>query len=227
MPPSNNPAGHFFSPHTTAPSSSSFSWLTLNVITDSTVSSAVAAGSGGDCGAADGPLLSSSLINASPLSSGSSAKKGSPPLESYPSLFNSEFWLWNQFFRVGTALGKMDPPSAPSKTVPLAVPSPSGGKLVIDRPIGRRWLLFVWSALPLSPSILPSPKASISGSNAKHSSTRLSMLEFCKLAKFDNANAGRTPACVLALRGGRGGVPEGIGGVVKVRRLIVKLGSQP
>ncbi len=48
-------------------------------------------------GAAGGPLLSSSLIYASPLSLDSSAKKGSPPLESYPSLFNSEILMWNRF----------------------------------------------------------------------------------------------------------------------------------
>ncbi len=100
-------------------------------------------------------------------------------------------------------------------------------KLVVDRPIGKRGPLFVWSAAPLSLRILPSPKASISGSTAKHSSTRLSTLAFCKLAKLDDANAGRMPACVLALRGGRGGVPGGRGGVLKVCRLIVKLGSRP
>jgi hypothetical protein len=33
---------------------------------------------------------------------------------------------------------------------------------------------------------------------------------------LDDSNAGRTPACVLALRGGKGGVPGGRGGVVKV-----------
>jgi hypothetical protein len=52
---------------------------------------------------------------------------------------------------------------------------------------------------------LPLPKASISGSIVKHSSTRLSTLAFCQCIEFDNADAGRTPACVLALRGGRGG----------------------
>jgi hypothetical protein len=72
---------------------SSFSWVTLSLITDSTISSAVTAGSGGDGGAAGGPLSSSGSKYASPLSSGSSANKGSPPLESYPSSFNSEFWL--------------------------------------------------------------------------------------------------------------------------------------
>jgi hypothetical protein len=102
----------------------------------------------------------------------------------------------------------MDPLLAPSKTVPLAVPSTSAGKLVIDRPVVKRGALFVWSATPFYPSILPSPKASISGSSAKHSSTRLPTLAFCELAKFDNANAGRTPACVLALRGGRIGVVD-------------------
>jgi hypothetical protein len=35
--------------------------------------------------------------------------------------------------------------------------------------------------------------------------TRLSMLAFCKRIKFDDADAGRMPACVLVLRGGRGG----------------------
>jgi hypothetical protein len=74
---------------------------------------------------------------------------------------------------------------------------------------------------------LPSPKVFISASIAKHSLTRLSTLAFCKLAKLDDADAGRTPACVLALRGSRGGVPGGRGGVVKVRKLIVKLGSRP
>jgi hypothetical protein len=121
----------------------------------------------------------------------------------------------------------MPPPSAPSKTVPLAVLSTSTCKLVIDRPIGKRGQLFVWSAAPLSPRILPLLKVSISGSVAKHSLTRLPTLAFWELAKLDDANAGRMPACVLALRGGRGGVPGGRRGVVKVRRLIVKLGSRP
>ncbi len=121
----------------------------------------------------------------------------------------------------------MPPPLAPSKTVPYAVPSTSAGKLVVDRPIGKWGALFVWSAVPLSPRILPSPKVSISGSILKHLSTRLSTLVFCELAKLDNADSGRTPAYVLALRGGRGGVPGGRGGVVKVTRLNVKLGSQP
>ncbi len=78
------------------------------------------------------------------------------------------------------------------------------------------------------PKNLPLPKAPISGSNAaKHPLMRLSTLAFCKRIEFDNANARRTPACVLALRGGRGGVPGERGGVVKVRTLILKLGSLP
>jgi hypothetical protein len=121
----------------------------------------------------------------------------------------------------------MPPPSAPSKTVPSAVPTTSAGELVVDRPIGKRGPLFVWSAAPLSPRILPSPKASISGSVAKHSSMRLSTLAFFELSKLDDADAGRTPACMLVFRGGRGGVPGGRGGAVKVTRLNVKLGSQP
>ncbi len=124
-------------------------------------------------------------------------------------------------------MGKKAPPLVPSKTVPLAVPSTSAGKLVVDRPIGKRGLLFVWSVALLSPRILPLPKASISGSIAKYLSMRLPTSAFCKLAKLDNADAGRIPACVLALKGGRGGVSGGREGVVKVRRLIVKLGSRP
>ena len=124
-------------------------------------------------------------------------------------------------------VGNMDPPLAPSETVPSAVPSASAGKLVKDRPLGKRGALFVWSARPLSPRISPSPKASISGSITQHQLTRMSTLAFCKRIEFDDANAGRTPACVLALRGDRGGVPGGRGGVVKVTRLNVKLGSQP
>jgi hypothetical protein len=102
----------------------------------------------------------------------------------------------------------MDSPSALSETVPSAVPSASAGELVIDRPLGKRGALFVWSARPLSPRISQSPKASISGSVP---STRLSTLAFCERIKFDDADAGRTPACVLALRGGRGGCREGEG----------------
>jgi hypothetical protein len=68
---------------------------------------------------------------------------------------------------------------------------------------------------------------SISGSVVKHPLTRLSMLAFCEHIKFDNANSGRTPACVLALRGYRKGVSGERGGVIKVSRLIVKLESQP
>jgi hypothetical protein len=102
-------------------------------------------------------------------------------------------------------VGNKDLPSAYSETVPSAVPSTSAGKLVIDRPLGKRGVQFVWSARPLSLRILPLPKASISGSIVKHSSTRLSTLAFCQCIEFDNADAGRTPACVLALRGGRGG----------------------
>ncbi len=129
---------------------SSFSWVSLSIIIASTVSSAVAAGSGGDGGAAGGQLSSSGSIYASPLSLETLEKEVSPPSESYPSSLNSEFWFWNQFFREGTALGKMDPHSAPSKTVPLAVPSTSASKLVIDRPIGKRGPMFAWSATPLS-----------------------------------------------------------------------------
>ncbi len=101
---------------------------------------------------------------------------------------------------------KCPPPLAPSKTVPLAVPSTFTGKLVIDRPIEKRGLLFVWSATPFSPRILPSPKASISGSIAKHLSTRLPTLAFCEGTEFDNANTRGMLACVLSLRGGGGGV---------------------
>jgi hypothetical protein len=119
----------------------------------------------------------------------------------------------------------MDPPPASAETVPSAVLSTFTGKLVIDRPLGKRGALFVWSVTPLSPRILPLPKVSNFGSNAKHPLTRLSMSAFCKLTKFDNADARRMLICVLALRGGRGGVLGERGGVVKVCRLIVKLGS--
>ncbi len=105
----------------------------------------------------------------------------------------------------------MDPPSAPSEAVPSAVPSTFAGKLVIDRPFGKRGVLFVWSVMPLSPRILPSPKAFISGSIAKRPLTRLSTLAFRERIEFDDANAGRTPACVMALRGGRRGFGEGEG----------------
>jgi hypothetical protein len=107
----------------------------------------------------------------------------------------------------------MDPPLAPSETVPSAVPttSISAGELVIGRTIGKRELLFVWSATPLAPRILPSPKTSISGSKEKHLLTRLLTLAFHKRIEFDNADAGKTPTCVLALRGGRGGCREGEG----------------
>ncbi len=124
-------------------------------------------------------------------------------------------------------IGNMNPLLVPSKTVPSAVLSTSARKLVKDWHVGKRGALFVWSVMPPSPRILPLPKESISGRDAKQPSTRLSTFEFCKRIKLDNANAGRTPTCVLALRGGRGGVPGGRGAVVKVHRLIVKLGSQP
>ncbi len=45
--------------------------------------------------------------------------------------------------------------------------------------------------------------------------------------QFDNADARRMLACVLAMRGSRGGVPGGRGEIVKVGRLILKLGSRP
>jgi hypothetical protein len=109
--------------------------------------------------------------------------------------------------------GKYGPPSAPSETVPSAVLSTSAGKLVINRPFEKRGMLFVWSATPPSQRILPPQKASISGSIAKHPLMRLSTLAFRERIKFDNADAGRMPACVLALRGGRGGgCREGEGG---------------
>jgi hypothetical protein len=120
----------------------------------------------------------------------------------------------------------MNPLLAPSKIVPFTVPSTSAGKLVTDRPVGKRGALFVWSATPPSPRILSSPKASISGSYVKHPMMRLSTLAFCKRVEFDDVNAERTPACVLALRGGKGEVPGGRQGVIKVCRLIVKLGSR-
>jgi hypothetical protein len=44
--------------------------------------------------------------------------------------------------------------------------------------------------------------------------------------EFDVANAKWMPACVLASRGGRGGAPGGRNGGVKMRTLIVQLGSQ-
>jgi hypothetical protein len=44
--------------------------------------------------------------------------------------------------------------------------------------------------------------------------------------EFDVANAEWMPACVLALRGGRDGVPGGRNGGVKMCILIVQLGSQ-
>ncbi len=116
----------------------------------------------------------------------------------------------------------MDPLSAPSKTVPSAVPSTSTDKLVIDKPVGKRVALFVWSATPPSPTILPLPKVTIFDSGAKHLLTRLSTLVFCNRIKFANAHAKRTPTCVLALKGGREGVLGGRGRVIKVCRLIVK-----
>ena len=121
----------------------------------------------------------------------------------------------------------MNPLLVLSKTVPSAVPSTSAGKLVIYRPVGKRGALFVWSEMPPSPRISPSPKVSISGSIAKHPLTRLSMLAFQERIEFDNANAWRMPACVLELRGGRREVPGGRGGVVKVSSLVLKLGSRP
>jgi hypothetical protein len=45
-------------------------------------------------------------------------------------------------------------------------------------------------------------------------------------AEFDNATAGRTPACVLSLRSGWGGGIGGKDGREKLGRLIVQLGSQ-
>jgi hypothetical protein len=44
--------------------------------------------------------------------------------------------------------------------------------------------------------------------------------------KYDNAEAGRMPAYVLVLRGGKGGVAGGRSGIVEVHRLIVHLGSR-
>jgi hypothetical protein len=113
--------------------------------------------------------------------------------------------------------GKYGPPWAPSELVPSAVLSSSTRELVIERPIGERGVLLVWSATPPSPRISPSPKVSISGSIAKHPLTRLSMLAFQERIEFDNANAWRTPACVLELRGGRREVPGGRGGFIKVQ----------
>jgi hypothetical protein len=120
---------------------------------------------------------------------------------------------------------KCPPPSAPSKTVPSAVPSTSAGKLVVDIFIGKRGPLFVWSAVPLSPRILPSPKAPISRSVVKHLSTRLPTLAFCKGTEFDDGNARVTLACVLLLRGGRGEALGGRDGGEFFPMLIVQLGS--
>ncbi len=44
--------------------------------------------------------------------------------------------------------------------------------------------------------------------------------------KFDVADAKWMPACVLAWRGGEGGVPGGKNGGVKMRTLIVQFGQQ-
>ena len=121
---------------------------------------------------------------------------------------------------------KCPPSLAPSKTVPSAVPSTSAGKLVVDIFIGKRGPLFVWSAVPLSPRILPLPKASISGSIAKYSSARLPMPAFCEGTEFDNANARVTLACVLSLRGGRGEALGGRDGGEFLPMLIMQLGSQ-
>ncbi len=125
-----------------------------------------------------------------------------------------------------TRMWELPPPSAPSKTVPLAVPFTSAGKLVIDRPIGKSGPLFVWPAAPLSPRILPFPKAFIFGCIAKHLLTRLPMLAFCKGAKFDDANARVMLKCVLSLRGGGGEALGGRDGGDFLPVLIVQLGSQ-
>ncbi len=121
---------------------------------------------------------------------------------------------------------KCPPPLAPSKKVPLAVPSTFASKLVVDRPIGKRRPLFVWSAVPLSPRILPSPKPSISGSVAKHLSTRLPTSTFCKGTKFDDADARVMLAYVLSLRGGRGGALGRRDGGEWLPVLIMQFGSQ-
>jgi hypothetical protein len=53
----------------------------------------------------------------------------------------------------------------------------------------------------------------------------LSTCAFPPLAKFGNATAGRTPSCVLLLRGAGVEGSGGTRGIKKVSRLIVKLGS--
>ncbi len=135
-------------------------------------------------------------------------------------------WLLHARCINNNYVGNIDPPLVLAETVLSAVPSTSAGKLVIDRPHAKRDALFDWLAMPPPPRICHC-SASLSGSNAKHLLTRLSTSAFCKLTKFDNANVGRTPTCVLALSNGRRGVPGGRGGVVKVTRFIFKLGSQP
>jgi hypothetical protein len=89
------------------------------------------------------------------------------------------------------------------------VPSTSAGKLVVDRPFEKRGALFVWSAVPLSPRVLPSPKAFISGSIAKHLLTRFPTWAFFEGTKFNDANAQVMLACAFSLRDGRG---EALGG---------------
>jgi hypothetical protein len=46
------------------------------------------------------------------------------------------------------------------------------------------------------------------------------------LDEFDVADAKWMPTCALALRGARGGAPGGRNGGIKMRRLIVQLGSR-
>jgi hypothetical protein len=53
----------------------------------------------------------------------------------------------------------------------------------------------------------------------------LSMCVLPPLGKFGNATAGRTPSCVLSLRGSGVEGSRGTRGIKKVSRLIVKLGS--
>ncbi len=53
----------------------------------------------------------------------------------------------------------------------------------------------------------------------------LSTCVFLPLAEFGNATTGRTPSCVLLLRGAGVEGSGGTRGIKKVSRLIVKLGS--
>ncbi len=72
-------------------------------------------------------------------------------MESYPSSFNSEFWLKKRVCTVGIALGKTDPLSASARTVPsLLLSAPLGGLTVNRSLAGGGWCLFCRRCLPPS-----------------------------------------------------------------------------